>query len=76
MQQLENFCIAKKPASILVSLVFLGLATNFLPAELEIISRLGGVVAYFSAGVLAAQHAKIWEKFQRIRRPDDKDERS
>lgn len=68
MQNLENFCVAKKPAMILVSLIFVGLSTHFLPKELGFIAQLGSIVAYFLAGMLAAQHARIWDKAQRIGR--------
>jgi hypothetical protein len=66
MQYLEHFCVAKKPAILLVSLIFFGLCTHFLPKELNFLSQLGAIMAYFSAGILAAQHARIWEKAQSI----------
>ena len=59
MQNLENFCVAKKPAMVLVSLIFVGLSTHFLPKEFGFIAQLGSIVAYFSAGMLAAQQAAL-----------------
>lgn len=71
MRTLENYYIAKKPAMVMVSLICLGLSTNFLPESLMIITRLGTIVTFFAAGMLAAQHAAIWEKGERIRRGPD-----
>lgn len=68
MQNLENYSVAKKPAMILVSLIIVGLSTHLLPKEMAFIAQMGSVVAYFSAGMLAAQHARIWDKAQRIGR--------
>lgn len=72
MQTLEGFIIAKKPAKVLVSIICVGLATNFLPPELVFFKWVGTIVTFFAAGMLAAQHAAIWEKGQRVRGPDDK----
>lgn len=71
MQDLDLFCVSTKAGRILVSLIVTGLAARFLPESLHVLTTLGSIVAYFSAGILAAQHMRIWEKAQVIRRRRD-----
>lgn len=75
MKPLEDVRIAQKPTAVLMTIMMVGLCTNFLPAGWEPVSRLGLACAFFAAGMLVAQHAAIWEKGQRIRRKPDEDER-
>lgn len=69
---LQHVRIAKKPAILLVSTVIVGLCLGLLPKEWQGLSRIGHVLAMFAAGVLAAQHAAIWENAKTIERQDEK----
>ena len=54
--------IAKNPALILVVLGTVGVTLGaWVPTDLELVRVIGLAVGMFASGMLASQHAAIWE---------------